>query len=71
MRGHKVERIYCEVRVNAIGGGSDEVMRDLAARHYKLYKALIFIYCIVFLLLYFSLWSNRRVECRLTLIVLD
>ena len=36
MRGHKVERIYCEVRVNAIGGGSDEVMRDLAARHYKM-----------------------------------
>ena len=27
-----VERIYREVRVNAIGGGSEEIMRDLAAR---------------------------------------
>lgn len=32
MRGSKVERIYREVRVNAIGGGSEEIMRDLAAR---------------------------------------
>ena len=32
MRGPKVERIYREVRVNAIGGGSEEIMRDLAAR---------------------------------------
>ena len=32
MRGNKVERIYREVRVNAIGGGSEEIMRDLAAR---------------------------------------
>jgi len=32
MRGVKVERIYREVRVNAIGGGSEEIMRDLAAR---------------------------------------
>ena len=32
MRGSRVERIYREVRVNAIGGGSEEVMRDLAAR---------------------------------------
>ncbi len=32
IRGHKVERIYREVRVNAIGGGSEEIMRDLAAR---------------------------------------
>ena len=32
MRGHKVERIYREVRVNAIGGGSEEIMLDLAAR---------------------------------------
>jgi acyl-CoA dehydrogenase len=31
-RGTKVERIYREVRVNAIGGGSEEIMRDLAAR---------------------------------------
>ena len=34
MRGPKVERIYREVRVNAIGGGSEEIMRDLAARQY-------------------------------------
>ncbi len=32
MRGNPVERIYREVRVNAIGGGSEEIMRDLAAR---------------------------------------
>lgn len=32
VRGHKVERIYREVRVYAIGGGSEEIMRDLAAR---------------------------------------
>jgi acyl-CoA dehydrogenase len=32
IRGHRVERIYREVRVNAIGGGSEEIMRDLAAR---------------------------------------
>jgi acyl-CoA dehydrogenase len=31
-RGEKVERIYREVRVNAIGGGSEEILRDLAAR---------------------------------------
>jgi acyl-CoA dehydrogenase len=31
MRGSKVERIYREVRVNAIGGGAEEVMRDFAA----------------------------------------
>ncbi len=36
MRGNKVERIYREVRVNAIGGGSEEIMRDLAARQYGL-----------------------------------
>ena len=30
--GTKVERIYREVRVLAIGGGSEEIMRDLAAR---------------------------------------
>lgn len=33
-RGNRVERIYREVRVNAIGGGSEEIMRDLAARQY-------------------------------------
>jgi acyl-CoA dehydrogenase len=32
MRGERVERIYREVRVNAIGGGSEEIMLDLAAR---------------------------------------
>jgi len=32
MRGGRVERIYREVRVNAIGGGSEEIMRDLTAR---------------------------------------
>ena len=32
MRGSKVERIYREVKVNAIGGGSEEIMKDLAAR---------------------------------------
>ena len=32
--GGKVERIYREVRVNAIGGGSEEIMRDLASRQY-------------------------------------
>jgi acyl-CoA dehydrogenase len=36
MRGTKVERIYREVRVNAIGGGSEEIMRDLAARQLAL-----------------------------------
>lgn len=34
MRGNRVERIYREVRVNAIGGGSEEIMRDLAARQF-------------------------------------
>ena len=32
MRGPKSERIYREVRVNAIGGGAEEIMRDLAVR---------------------------------------
>ena len=34
LRGNRVERIYREVRVNAIGGGSEEIMRDLAARQF-------------------------------------
>jgi acyl-CoA dehydrogenase len=34
IRGNRVERIYREVRVNAIGGGSEEIMRDLASRQY-------------------------------------
>jgi alkylation response protein AidB-like acyl-CoA dehydrogenase len=32
MRGIKVERIYRDVKVNAIGGGSEEIMKDLASR---------------------------------------
>lgn len=32
LRGQRVERIYREVKVMAIGGGSEEIMRDLAAR---------------------------------------
>lgn len=32
MRGSKAERIYREVKVNAIGGGTEEIMKDLAAR---------------------------------------
>ena len=31
MRGIKVERIYREVKVNAIGGGTEEIMKDLAS----------------------------------------
>lgn len=34
LRGNRVERIYREVRVNAIGGGSEEIMHDLAARQF-------------------------------------
>ena len=30
LRGHPVERIYREIK--AIGGGSEEIMRDLAVR---------------------------------------
>ena len=36
MRESRVERIYREVRVQAIGGGSEEIMRDLASRQYGL-----------------------------------
>lgn len=32
LRGNPVERIYREVKVFAIGGGSEEIMRDLAVR---------------------------------------
>ena len=32
IRGSNVERISREVRVNAVGGGAEEIMRDLAAR---------------------------------------
>lgn len=34
VRGSRVERIYREVRVMAIGGGSEEIMFDLAARQF-------------------------------------
>lgn len=32
IRGSNAERIYREVRVHAIGGGSEEILKDLAAR---------------------------------------
>ena len=32
LRGSKVERIYRETKVLTIGGGSLEIMKDLAAR---------------------------------------
>jgi len=32
MRGTRPERIYREVKVNMIGGGSEEIMKDLAAK---------------------------------------
>ena len=32
LRGSKVERIYRETKVMSIGGGSIEIMKDLAAR---------------------------------------
>lgn len=35
MRGGRVERIYREVRVMAIGGGSEEIMYDLASRQFR------------------------------------
>ena len=34
IRDSRVERIYREVRVQAIGGGSEEIMRDMASRQY-------------------------------------
>jgi acyl-CoA dehydrogenase len=34
MRGCRIERVYREVRVMAIGGGSEEIMFDLASRQY-------------------------------------
>lgn len=34
VRGSRVERIYREVRVMAIGGGSEEIMYDLASRQF-------------------------------------
>lgn len=35
VRGSRVERIYREVRVMAIGGGSEEIMYDLASRQFQ------------------------------------
>ena len=32
MRGTKSERIYREVKVMMIGGGAEEIMKELAAR---------------------------------------
>ena len=32
MRGTRCERIYREVKVMMIGGGAEEIMKDLAAR---------------------------------------
>ena len=32
LRGNRVENVYREVKVMAIGGGSEEIMRDLAVR---------------------------------------
>lgn len=35
VRGSRIERLYREVRVMAIGGGSEEIMFDLASRQYR------------------------------------
>lgn len=35
LRGGVVERIYREVKVNAIGGGSEEIMKELASRRLR------------------------------------
>ena len=36
LRGNPVERVYREVKVMSIGGGSQEIMRDLAVRQMRL-----------------------------------
>lgn len=36
LRGNRIENVYREVKVIAIGGGSEEIMRDLAARQMRL-----------------------------------
>lgn len=36
VRGSRIERIYREVRVMAIGGGSEEILFDLASRQYHM-----------------------------------
>ncbi|MDZ7866182.1 MAG: acyl-CoA dehydrogenase family protein [Acidovorax sp.] len=38
MRGTVSERIYREVKVMMIGGGAEEIMKDLAARQLGLWK---------------------------------
>jgi len=35
-KGERVERLYREVRMNAIAGGSEEILRDLAVRNLRL-----------------------------------
>ena len=32
LRGNRIESVYRDVKVNAIGGGSEEIMRDLAVK---------------------------------------
>ena len=41
LRGNAVERIYREVKVQAIGGGSEEIMRDLSVRLMGLWRPQI------------------------------
>jgi len=36
--GERIERIYRDVRIAAIGGGSEEVLTDLFTRQSKLWK---------------------------------
>ena len=36
MRGTVCERIYREVKVLTIGGGTEEIMKDLAARQWHM-----------------------------------
>ena len=36
MRGTVCERLYREVKVLTIGGGTEEIMKDLAARQWKI-----------------------------------
>jgi len=43
LRGNPVERIYREVKVMAIGGGSEEIMRDLAVRQMGYYSSIGYI----------------------------
>ena len=40
LRGNAVERIYRDVKVMAIGGGSEEIMKDLAMKQMGLYAAM-------------------------------